>query len=301
MSLDRRRNLRRGTVAGAVLGLLVGAAGVASAKIPTRSSTPAPPSREQSASPDSYNGGVIAPGPGMTGSQATALVFKGLSGSLVRLVSLVDAPSSAASSSGLPWVNVQLDSDQGDDIEAVWLGSLAQGGVADLMRTNEASTKAVISGGQIVDTDKRGQPVTVPLGTGLVTGGQRFESGPDAELVTRITAVATDFNLTVRNVTILHPLSSAVMVTFTVPDGASIGWTLDDLRTALDGNPKTIEGSYIELVSARGEPLVRSSVAYRVGAGGLWFAPGQDERFGARHGNGPAARSAAASDAPPEH
>jgi hypothetical protein len=55
----------------------------------------------------------------------------------------------------------------------------------------------------------------------------------------------------------------------------------------LVGKSPDVEGILIELYDPDGQPLLQSGVAYRTGSGGLWFAPGQDERFGAIHGGMP--------------
>lgn len=56
---------------------------------------------------------------------------------------------------------------------------------------------------------------------------------------------------------------------------------------ALVGATPDVEGVLIQLDNPAGKPLLISGVAYRTGEGGLWFAPGQDERFGALHGGTP--------------
>jgi len=53
------------------------------------------------------------------------------------------------------------------------------------------------------------------------------------------------------------------------------------------GKSPVVEGLLIELDDSHGQPLLQSGVAYRTGEGGLWFAPGQDARFGAVHGGTP--------------
>ena len=86
---------------------------------------------------------------------------------------------------------------------------------------------------------------------------------------------------------ILHPLESALSVSLTVRDDAKPGWTIAELSSALLGSVPDVEGCYIEIESSGGKPLLQTTAAYRVGTGDLWFAPGQDERFGAVHGSAP--------------
>jgi hypothetical protein len=117
--------------------------------------------------------------------------------------------------------------------------------------------------------------------------GQLFGPPSDSTLAARIADVAWSHGLIVADLQILHPLESAVDVTFVVPDGATIDWTIDELRTALVGKSPDVEGVLIELDDSRGQPLLQSGAAYRTGEGGIWFAPGQDGRFGVTHGGTP--------------
>lgn len=85
------------------------------------------------------------------------------------------------------------------------------------------------------------------------------------------------------SVEVLHPLDSALAVTFTVPPG-DVSWTMSQLTNDLMATPPDIEGLYIELDSPIGDPLLRSAVRERIKGGGGWSASGQDERFGVEHG-----------------
>lgn len=165
----------------------------------------------------------------------------------------------------------------------MWLTELVQGAVADLMRTDQGKTDQLIGGGVLVDADKSGAEVTTPVGGGWARGGQEFNSPSDAVLRDRVTSVAARFGLSVRSLAVLHPLDSALEVSFVVPDG-KVDWTIDQLSGALQGSPQDIEGDYIELYGLSGQPLLRTGTTARVAGGGLWFADGQDLRFGAQHG-----------------
>ncbi|MFT4288724.1 hypothetical protein [Nocardioides sp.] len=203
----------------------------------------------------------------------------GLKGSGATSAELLDAPEGYAS--GLPWLGVHVDSDLGDDVEPNWLGAVAQGAVADLMRADEERTADVIGGGVVFDTGPDGIPVTVVLGTGSIEAGQQFESPADAALRAHVQDVAKEFNLSVESIDIFHPLNSVIRVILDVPDGVDPQWTIDDLTGALAGSPKIVEALFVELRSPQGVALLRQGSAYRVGEGGLWTAPGQDVRFGA--------------------
>src|SRR5262249_6032366 len=123
---------------------------------------------------------------------------------------------------------------------------------------------------------------------GAVALGQVFGSPSDAVLTSQVNTVAQQFGLKVASLTILHPLESALEVTFVVPDAATIDWTIGQLGDALVGHSPDVEGLLIELDNSAGQPLLRTGAAYRTGEGGLWFASGEGDRFGAVHGGTPA-------------
>ncbi len=174
-----------------------------------------------------------------------------------------------------------------DGVPDVWLADLAVGAVAERSHTDQAVASDVVSSATAVGPGKGGDTVTTSLGIGAVRLGQEFGSPSDSKLTAHVADVAKRHGLTVADLQILHPLESALSVTFVVPDGAKINWTIDALRTELVGDSPDVEGVYIELDDAHGQPLLQSGAAYRTGEGGLWFAPGQDARFGAVHGGTP--------------
>jgi hypothetical protein len=266
-------------IAGSIVGLT--GAGVAGALANVHSTS----ADAGTQSPGSYAGHAQEAGPGLSSDVAAGMALKGLRGAGVASIEVVPAMTSAKA--GLPVVRVVLDEDV-DGVEARWLGSLAEGAVADEMRSTQATTSDVVSSGEVVTAGSAAsgsdQSGVIPLGMGSVAAGQVFASPGDDDLEGHVADVAEDYGLTVEAVQVLHPLDTAVAVTFVVPDDASVSWTMDELRQAIEGSPHRLEGDLIRLESADGAPLVISSSAYRTGAGSLWFAPGADERFGAGHG-----------------
>jgi hypothetical protein len=174
-----------------------------------------------------------------------------------------------------------------DGVPDVWLADLAVGAVAERSHSNQAAVNDLVSSATAVGPGKGGDTVTTNLGVGAVRLGQVFASRSDSELIAHVAEVAERHGLTVADLQILHPLESALSVKFVVPDGATIDWTIDELRTDLVGKSPDVEGVFIELDDSHGQPLLQSGVAYRTGEGGLWFAPGQDARFEAVHGGTP--------------
>ena len=277
--------IRSALIAGG-LGVLLGATGLAFGVGPFASTqSQAFHERPSGEGPGSYAKASAATGPRQSADAAISQVLKGMSGTEVRSTNLMEAPADSLTAG--PWVSVRVDSDRGDDLYAVWLGDLVRGAVADRMRDDEKATADVIGGGQVEDTDRSGAPVIVPLGTGSIVGGQVFDSPSDDVLEARAEGAARKFGLKLLSIDVMHPLESAISVKFELPEDGALTWTIDDLGAAVAGSPPSVEGVFIEIDSPSGKLLIRTSSSYRTAEGGLSFAPGQDERFGAVHGHVP--------------
>lgn len=224
----------------------------------------------------------VAGGPRLplTADAATSQVTSALS-SEQQLVSL----TTRSTSSGMEVV-VNLTHNDGS-VADVWLADLAVGAVCELVHSDQAVASDLVSNATATGPGANGDTVTTSLGVGAVELGEVFNSPSEATLETHVADVASNYGLTVSNLRILHPLESALSVTFTVPSNAKVDWTIDQLRTAVVGSSPDVEGVFIELVDSNGQTLLESGASYRTGEGGLWFAPGQDERFGALHGGIP--------------
>ena len=289
--MRRDRAHRRRLVIGVVVSATMLAGGATFASILNQGNQ-SPQLLQPTGAPGDYSGGKLVVGRGLTSAQATAQVLAGLAGTPVQTITVGSPPATGEMTSGItgtgaPWITVSVIGVNPESVESNWLGALAQGAVADLMRSDAPTTQAVIGGGEVVGLNNSGNQVSTVLGTGFVVGGQQFASPGDDVLRAHIFDVALKFGLKVRTLTIVHPLNSAISVSFTVSDSVTVSWTIDELRAALEGSPKTLEGSFIQLYSASGELLLSAGVAYRTGLGGLSFAPGQDTRFGAVHGHEP--------------
>lgn len=219
----------------------------------------------------------------LSGTEAARAVMAGVKGSAIQAVDVVvsvpDQPGPVSAA-----VTTTVEGLKADSAEAHWLGALVQGAVADLMRGKAAATQDVRASSEVVGIQGDGTTSHDFLGVGYAASGQHFAAAPDPAIRERVARVATEFNLQTRSITILHPLESALWVQFTVPTDGEVPWTLYQLSTALEGSPRTFEGICIELYSANGDKLLTYAGAYRAGLGSLWFAPGQDGRFGAVHG-----------------
>jgi hypothetical protein len=229
--------------------------------------------------PVSYASGQSTASP-LSASNATTRVLNDLAGES-QLASL----ATTSTPSGLQVVVTLTHND--DRVPDVWLADLAVGAVAERSHSGQAVANDIIASATAVGPGAGGTSVTTSLGVGAVRLGQVFGSPSDSALRAHVSDVAESHGLVVADLQILHPLESALQVTFVVPNGARIDWTIDQLRNELVGESPDVEGVLIELDDSQGQPLLESGVAYRTGEGGLWFAPGQDVRFGAVHGGTP--------------
>jgi hypothetical protein len=167
-------------------------------------------------------------------------------------------------------------------VKELWLGVLVEGAVGELARTNH-TTLARVLGAEVVTRSGSGRRETTPLGMGEAPVGRQFHSSSDADLRQRALDAAHEYGLTLDSVEVLHPLDSALAVTFTVPPGG-VSWTLTELDDALLGSPVDLEGLFVQLNSPSGRPLLIVENGQRIRGGGGWSAHGQDGRFGVVHG-----------------
>lgn len=171
-----------------------------------------------------------------------------------------------------------------DGVTSEWYSQLLIGAVGNLLRVGQKSINQEITSATAIGPGNHGHTTRTGLGVGAVTLGQEFKSPPDAAIASHVRAVAKRYGLKVGSLHVIHPIDTALAVTFIVPNKAKINWTIDQLRTALVGNKPDVEGVLIDLQSPSGQTLLQSGVAYRTGDGALSFARGQDTRFGAVHG-----------------
>jgi hypothetical protein len=218
---------------------------------------------------------------GLEPDVAVARVLASLDDPMVQGVDVIPAPG--VYGCGSPCLRVRLNSNTDHGVKEVWLGQLIEGAVGEMVRTPDQKQLAEVLGAEVVTPARNGHRVTTPLGMGYSPLGHHFHSPSDADLRQRATDVADKYGLTVDSVEVLHPLDSALAVTFTVPSG-KVSWTLYQLTNDLLGSPVDVEGLSIQLNSPNGRPLLRVANGERATGGGGWSVPGQDDRFALNHG-----------------
>jgi hypothetical protein len=217
---------------------------------------------------------------GLEPRAAVARVLASLGDPAVRGVDVIPAPG--VYGCGSPCLRVRVSGNADHGVTEAWLGRLIEGAVGELVRTPRQKTLAEVLGAEVVTPTRNGHVVTTPLGMGYSPLGHRLHSPSDADLRRHAADVADEYGLTVDSVQVLHPLDSALAVTFTVPSGP-VSWTFSQLTHDLQGSPVDVEGLSIQLNSPRGQPLLRIANGERAKGGTGWFAHGQDERFGLEH------------------
>jgi len=152
-----------------------------------------------------------------------------------------------------------------------------------LMRQDE-DTVAELTGPSVgrVRTDD-GSVKKIFTGVGAVSATQEFTQLDDEAVTAAIENTLASFGLD-GGVRLLHLGGPIPEISVTMPVEGPVSWTVDSLRSDLVEAIGTPEGLLMEFSSPSGDPLLVSSVNYITSEGGLWFAPGQDERFGANHG-----------------
>lgn len=182
-------------------------------------------------------------------------------------------------------VEVTVDGYTGT-VEQIWYANLAYGALVETGREGgEKSLFDAVSSATVIGPDAQGEMTAADMGISAVALGQQFNSPTDEALTTSVREVARQFDLSVAETRILHPLESALHLRLEVSDAATVDWSIADLTSALIGERPRLEGLLIDLVSESGSVLLTAGTAYRTGLDALSFAEGEDERFGAVHGS----------------
>jgi hypothetical protein len=186
------------------------------------------------------------------------------------------------------YATVQDDSAGDGSLHSIWEADVAQGIIADRLAAGSSNLADVVSGSSIEVRADDGSSSPVTGGAGDIQTGQLFDASglSDDEIENAIRVTLQQYGLTATSINVLHPLGPAVSVIATVPDAKDLSdFTI--MQMALVGKPVQYEGLYIEVDLPDGSPVVRSTAAYRSGAGRLWIAPGYEDVVGVGHGGPP--------------
>ncbi|MBO9523541.1 MAG: hypothetical protein J7518_18580 [Nocardioidaceae bacterium] len=172
-----------------------------------------------------------------------------------------------------------------------WEAGLVEGAVGELIRSDETAMNQVISGAEVAASESEGPNEEFSSSVGYIATGQRFASeSPEFDRAAarrEMEKALAELGLSVVRMDEVRPLGVAVAIEVRLAPGDEPGFTLDQLRGRLLGDPMAYEGLLLQIDSDRGAPLVVAGTVYRTGEGGLWSAPGADTRFNALHGGHP--------------
>lgn len=280
MSRSRKKLVLTGAVG---LALLVAGVGAASASGVLDGSGSTPMSYAPST-------GDITQAPDPT--SAERMVLQGLDQSLFESVSFDDPPSPKYRP-GL-WMYVTMRGttvSDGNYLPTLWQAELAQGAIADHLSAGVTNLADVIEGSTILlDTGDGAAPREIGGGAGDVAAGQIFgaqsSQASDATISTHVKSALEGVGLSPQEVRVLHPLGAAVYIRASIDDPSKIQGQFDSILNSVQAGGE-YEGIYLEIEASDGTPLVRSANAYRIGAGSVWFAPGNDELLNINHGGKP--------------
>lgn len=220
-------------------------------------------------------------------NSALSQALKNMNGSSILDASLGDAPA-GANSRGLPWLRVEVALPalrEGLDIRPQWDADLLEGAVLDSAGT--ATQQRETLGGSTFDGRLPDGRLIADIGGGLgdVVQGQTFDPVDDASISDRVAAVLESYGLREAVLEIEHPLGAAPMVVATTSDPSAILGKMNGLLGDLFGQPPTFEGYYLEIRDGSGKAVLRTSAAFRTGAGRLWVDPSHESDLrGITHG-----------------
>ena len=224
-------------------------------------------------------------GPGMSADDAITQVEKSINSPYITRIAVADSGTSGIA---LAIDETAPSATDGQQTALTWEAAIAQGAIGELMHTDQARMSEVLLPGSVSVHVPSGESLSLdPLSIGAVAPAQVFASSRDGATDTELSEQAArnleKFGLKPQVIEIRRPLGAALVVKASLADDSTIDWTLDDLRAALWGPTHEYEGILIELMSPSGESRLVAGSSYRTGLDALWFAPGQDARFGARH------------------
>jgi hypothetical protein len=287
-SVRTKRSAYRFGIAALLVGLGGGGYGLAR----VGQETPTPAAGTSSTAPWPGQGAVLAAaGPGDSRAAAVEQVLADSDGLGVASMTFTTSSANPLVSTA-PGLQVLVAPDRaagGPTARSPWQSfqaELAAGAVAELIHTDQSRASEVLSDVSVspsgpADAGARSSIGPAPLGQVFAS---QTDGRTDADRVEQADGVLARFGLTPVVVRILHPLGAAIVVRAIAP--AEVGWTLDRLVTALDGDA-VYEGVFVELDDPAGAALVEQQSDYRIASHSTWAADGQGERFGVAADAGP--------------
>jgi hypothetical protein len=220
---------------------------------------------------------------------ALAEASKKLTPGVLVSASLGASPSARARQGTWLYVTVAAPAvADGQEIESLWEADLLQGVLAESQSGGQGNLADAVVGSSF--SVKLPDGVVVPDvggGAGDVRAGQTFggeTQESDEVLIQRVKDALASHGLQSVEVRMLRVGEPAALIVAQVTDPSAIHGDFEGIREAVLGSPIGFEGLYLEIRDASGKAFVRTSTAYRTGAGRLWVQPGLDDVVGVSHG-----------------
>lgn len=178
------------------------------------------------------------------------------------------------------------DSPEDSSVLPFWEANLAQGAIADLVASRDASNLAnVVAGSTVIMADGPRKGEALPTDASDISPGQVFKAQDggwsDEEIAAQVETVGASFGLRT-DTRVLHPLGPAPLVVATAINLDLFNGGFDEVMSAIQGQGN-YEGIFLRVQLPNGQVIAEASRSYRTGGGGLWFADGYDEVLGITH------------------
>ena len=179
----------------------------------------------------------------------------------------------------LPWLHAIVHVPalaNGAEIRALWVADLVEGVVAESEGTSSNMHDSF--GGSTFDGQLPNGTLLADIGGGMgdIVRGQSFlkQDQNDSSTVSGLGTTLRSDGLTPVSVGVLRPIGGAPYVIASTNSPAdTLAQTGKILSDLFGGSTPYFEGYYFELRDAAGDPLLRTSAAFRTGAGRLWINP----------------------------
>jgi hypothetical protein len=160
-------------------------------------------------------------------------------------------------------------------IRSVWEADLVAGALSDAMHAEGADLYSEEVSLELPDGTVIPNAVG---GLGEVKFQQQFPT-PSAPLVAGlVTQAASEAGLDVRSMDVLTADQPAPAVVLKTDNPRYFVEHVDEIIAKLVGNPPAVEGYYIRVDDAAGNPVFVRATAFRIGAGHEWVRPDLDPR-----------------------
>jgi hypothetical protein len=176
------------------------------------------------------------------------------------------------------YTTVNAKSGKGPDVaRSVWEGDLVAGALRDELHLAHVHGDLIASNVSVLLPNGTLFP-NLGGGLGTVAFAQSFSSPNDAELKASLRKAATDLNLQVLDVGVLHPLQSAPALVVQASEPTRFVEQEGLILERLFQPAARYEGTYLEARDSAGDPFFIQASAFRTGVGQRWIRPDLNPR-----------------------